>query len=818
MKAKEMDIAGIPLQCLLIGEVYEEEAINFANSESITINSKIFANNSIANLYAKMIRKKFSIATIRYKQSGLLYSELMSAHKYLSLWLIFPELTKHLKAEYHSFTLQHIFNAGILESSSSIQAPRFIHRTFAEYFVALFIEEIFFVDKPLCTSLDIFLSSLSSRKGYRRIGGQSKITCYEFTFPVILHFLNSLMSYDGWSPSANQNETLKVLNSTEDICHLVQACFNNDLEYIFHFFDYIHLFDNAAVQIFDEETLEVLIRKASLGTIKKVMGKYCKESSESDMTFLHVAAERGDFAIFEYVLSEKNLHDDVFHMKGTSVMLIHSCVSHSSHDSEHVVTEKIQILKRLIRVNPRLILSENLKSQIPLLCDFIHLRLLQELINETEYWCVEEAVKGTFLHKASSYLSTQQFHELMLYLTELCSGDLKMKNNLQTLVVHGSKTKGANNEPETPLHSLLNQHGEPEKDTLKLFRDLGANFNSASIFKPAMKSHKSGECIAEIIRLAGGPEEIRKSGQYLLHMAAEAGSYKAVAFLIQSGWDVNEPDKEGFSPLDLVRNDDTTSDWFRLVALFLVSSAKPLKRKEKLTQIMFACVEQGQVQVLDKVIKQGVNLNERIVLTDFNRKRRHLPEHNIFDSVFAHDKKTKEIIKLLMENKSRWNKSTLETSVRAMLSYKYGFPISLEVFEQLDFYGAIESDEDANMYLIHLIYGKHAYIDSIFLSIYDILKRRGADIQGRLENGESLLSRYIDLFGANYDDFLDGLDFFVEKGVDLFENGGKLYIEKIYSHFNWDDGGSKMYHHIFENYVNDDMRKLTILDESTPFC
>lgn len=186
MKAKEMDIAGIPLQCLLIGEVYAEEAISYANSESVSINSKLFANNSITHLYEKMVQKKFNIATIRYKQSGLQYGELMTAHKCLSLWLIFPQQAKNLKTECYSFTLQHIFNAGILESSSSVQAPRFIHRTFAEYFVALFLEEVSYVEKPLNNSVDILINALSNQRSFETIEGATKLACHEFNYPVIL--------------------------------------------------------------------------------------------------------------------------------------------------------------------------------------------------------------------------------------------------------------------------------------------------------------------------------------------------------------------------------------------------------------------------------------------------------------------------------------------------------------------------------------------------------------------------------------------------------------------------------------------------------
>lgn len=248
------------------------------------------------------------------------------------------------------------------------------------------------------------------------------------------------MSRAGRSPCANRDDIVKFFNATDSVRNLVRACFNNDFEHIFHFVDSIHLYEQRANEVFDQGTIEILIRKTGLCTIKEVIGKYKKESTgDDDMHFLHEAVGRGDFAVFEYLLSAKQLHKDISCMKGSSGRLINSCLSDSLRNSEHVVNEKIQILRRLINLNPKLFSRENLEIQILRSCGHMHIKLLQEIIKLAKNWILEDSGNGSFLHKASSFLSRSQLHELITWLVEIASCDSTFKSSLQKVTMHHSK-------------------------------------------------------------------------------------------------------------------------------------------------------------------------------------------------------------------------------------------------------------------------------------------------------------------------------------------------------------------------------------------
>lgn len=144
MNAREQDVAGIPLLCLIIGEVYKESAEQYLKSRP-ELNPHIFKSNSLIQLYEQMVAKKFETAMNRYKEVGLqrpdIMRQLVGQHQYLSVFFIFPARLNCVTATYGDFDLQQIYNTGILEPKRAGPLPRFIHWTFAEYFVATFVKE-----------------------------------------------------------------------------------------------------------------------------------------------------------------------------------------------------------------------------------------------------------------------------------------------------------------------------------------------------------------------------------------------------------------------------------------------------------------------------------------------------------------------------------------------------------------------------------------------------------------------------------------------------------------------------------------------------
>lgn len=133
------DIAGITLHCLLVGEAFADEAIEFCISGNATCvpGTKI---ESVSNLFEKFINKKLEIYSENYAHQNVDekdLNDLLEAHMFLALRLLFPNCA--LKTadpfEENGNLLQAVLNVGLVSGNAT--APSFIHRTFAEYFVAL---------------------------------------------------------------------------------------------------------------------------------------------------------------------------------------------------------------------------------------------------------------------------------------------------------------------------------------------------------------------------------------------------------------------------------------------------------------------------------------------------------------------------------------------------------------------------------------------------------------------------------------------------------------------------------------------------------
>lgn len=192
---KEIDkFAGIPLQCLLIGCVYEDAAHKHC-VEKQTGNPS-FIVTSVAELYHELIRKKYEKYTITYRQSNASADSIDQIHMQYALKYMFPNLPTGISDQYLSnLSKTEVFDMGIMEpKTQDSMEPQFIHWTFAEYFVAKYLlrnivagdksESFFCILLKILETVPVKIQNLPSKVS-------SSLKTYDLKYFIIGYFLDT---------------------------------------------------------------------------------------------------------------------------------------------------------------------------------------------------------------------------------------------------------------------------------------------------------------------------------------------------------------------------------------------------------------------------------------------------------------------------------------------------------------------------------------------------------------------------------------------------------------------------------------------------
>ncbi len=164
----EKDFAGVPLQCFLLAETFKDQAVEFGEPENSVLVGKALPRiqvKSITQLYELLVEQKIQIFTTRHmKKYGQPTSELAleKVHTYISIdvvmadtdWIsrlrttfldkeTFAALKRMIPKWYVTFSQfqngqlprEDILAVGMLEKIEA-GSWKFVHRTFAEYFIA----------------------------------------------------------------------------------------------------------------------------------------------------------------------------------------------------------------------------------------------------------------------------------------------------------------------------------------------------------------------------------------------------------------------------------------------------------------------------------------------------------------------------------------------------------------------------------------------------------------------------------------------------------------------------------------------------------
>lgn len=284
LEAKDHDIAGIPLQCYLIAEVYEDTAIQFMK----TINDKpsqcletFTPIRNLIGLYEKLVEKKLAKFYLNYPSEISLHLEgdlvkerlpkrdLINAHIFKSIELLFPSEVHLLEQTLCTPTVwrEHLVSVGFLEAKSFKSSLVFIHRTFAEYFVALFIIDVLQGQQLVSNSNTILSDIFKTQIVEVRLPNGVLVKSNTFECNVICYFINMLIR----NIDINSIYKKYLVNFTK--AELLEACASSNFENMFSL-----IFRNSEIfKVFQncESTKNLLFLYVYHGCLK--MFKECSE-------------------------------------------------------------------------------------------------------------------------------------------------------------------------------------------------------------------------------------------------------------------------------------------------------------------------------------------------------------------------------------------------------------------------------------------------------------------------------------------------------------------------------------------------------------
>ncbi|CAL8138503.1 unnamed protein product [Orchesella dallaii] len=415
----EREIAGIPLQCWLLAEVYKNEALKYTSPKS-KVNGKDneikVQITSFFEMYTQLMEIRFQRVemptniSLWRKLTGWSIEDqktfITKAHEYAALKLLFPDYVSNFKRyliKSKQFKTRKLCAIGILEEADNETGlVRFVHRTFAEYYLGMFVARMMIMSThsdfhgryQSSTGRDVFMDFLlntifRTKTSWKSIlrnseAGQCKILeSSSFQYPVICYFVNGHIRNihaQGISIRSWTTDDRKLFN-------VVSACVNHD----YHQLSKLVLQPPTHRQFMHDPKVEELVLLAAKYTNIdhfKTIYQYavdCREKKflcmETDapkflVSPLHIAAERGHFAIFNFVRNSR--------LNETKILctndVVHCCVAGSINDDKITLSQKADIIRLLSRTNKETINEKLSNGTTPLLTLNVHVELIKTLL------------------------------------------------------------------------------------------------------------------------------------------------------------------------------------------------------------------------------------------------------------------------------------------------------------------------------------------------------------------------------------------------------------------------------------------------------
>ncbi|CAL8138527.1 unnamed protein product [Orchesella dallaii] len=416
----ERDIAGIPLQCWLLAEVYKNEALKYASPKS-KVNGKDneikVQITSFFEMYTQLMEIRFqrvemptNISLWRKLTGWSLEDQktfITKTHEYAALKLLFPDYVNKFKRyliNSKQFKTRKLCAIGILEEADNETGlVRFVHRTFAEYYLGMFVARMmtmrtqsdFHWRYQSSTGRDVFMDFLlntifRTKTSWKSIlrnseAGQCKILeSSSFQYPVICYFVNGHIRNIHTQSISNRS----CITDNRKLFEVVSACVNHD----YHELSKLVLQSPTHRQFMHSpsKVAELVLLAAKYTNIDhfKTIYQHAVDFMEKQflcmkidspkfiVTPLHTAAERGHFAIFNFVRNSGLKETEFLN----PMYVVHCCVAGSSNDDKITLSQKTDIIRLLSRTNKERINEKLSNGTTPLLTLNVHVELIKTLL------------------------------------------------------------------------------------------------------------------------------------------------------------------------------------------------------------------------------------------------------------------------------------------------------------------------------------------------------------------------------------------------------------------------------------------------------
>ncbi|CAL8123162.1 unnamed protein product [Orchesella dallaii] len=557
------EIAGIPLQCRMVAEVYQDHVKQFLQNQRDNNNhntASLFRNVSLTELYRKMIDKKLE----EYLRRGNPNLDLTQGfvdfvrlgakkvHWYLAIKLLFSEcwadkfrlvLINGVKKQ----TINDIFEFGLVQKQEPLT---FVHRTFAEYFIALFTFEIATSTIELDpwsqesyakfvaeTVLDVVSEPFAHDKDKASI-----IDTAIFKFPVICYFLNTMLE------NCSKFDNI-LINSVCQNCH----DFQNDLKFECKKSvllaavrsDFLHIFKllfksldcKEREELFEKNAdyhefiLSVSVRCSSVPFFKyicSVLEDWYREFKNAEYKIskelLYTAIRKGRYKIVKFLVEDKGFGPGTWvelqNSDKDKFSLLHHCLKKSRTDKRSVLDEKMRIIGFLARLDSSILELRDVKGRTPLLLPIdASIMLKRKLVHYgADVNAVGDKYKNTGLHwhcfsMFKGAISPEVYHQMLERFTE--------ENFLRINSISGGNT---------PLHCAVRTYfDELKHESLVLFKEKGADFNildgnGNTVLHAAINRDCHPEFIKKLITLGACTKIKNGKGQDALALAESKNS------------------------------------------------------------------------------------------------------------------------------------------------------------------------------------------------------------------------------------------------------------------------------------------------------
>lgn len=373
-------VAGIPLQCMLIGLVYEDQALEFYHENSPIPDDmmpKAERIDSITDLFTLIILSKIRKFKTRYQQEEVDTKRIQDAHAFLSFELLFPSSMEMIRRILKiGVTTTDLYNVGILQSGTDGTTHRFIHRTFAEYFVARTVVDQ--LVNPADSAMKKFIISSILEITSERLVVRDWILgdVSLFRNDIICYFMNSML-----------NDTVtcvpfvrvfthydKIFMGKAELTAITEACFATQCINIFRKVFYYLIREMSLSYVFSKRIFIILTAMTPSTLIEEVLHMWldevpdlctievgCGNASGQKTTLLHVGVVRGNYSTVEALLVNYGFLQFVTRNQNQFLDLYKHCIQNTKFQSKRRVKDRKLIIHLLHKTVP-FILQRNISD------------------------------------------------------------------------------------------------------------------------------------------------------------------------------------------------------------------------------------------------------------------------------------------------------------------------------------------------------------------------------------------------------------------------------------------------------------------------